>query len=89
MELNVLEETKTRIVFELKGETHTFCNALKEELQKVKGVTLASYKISHPLVGVPEFILETKDLEPRKAVKSALAALKKKTQDFQKEVKKL
>ncbi|MDP3734081.1 MAG: DNA-directed RNA polymerase subunit L [Nanoarchaeota archaeon] len=89
MELNVLEESKTKMVFELKGETHTFCNALKEELQQVKGVTLTSYRISHPLIGVPQFILETKSIEPRKALKSALESLKKKTEEFMKEVKKL
>ena len=89
MELNVLEESKTKIVFELKGETHTFCNALKDELQKTKGVSLASYRISHPLIGIPQFLIETKGIEPRKVLKSALSALKKKTVEFQKEVKKL
>ena len=33
MEFNVIEESKTKLVFELKGETHTFCNVLKKELQ--------------------------------------------------------
>lgn len=86
MEFKVLEESKTRLVFELIGETHTFCNALKEELLQVKGVALASYKISHPLIGVPQFLIETKGIEPRKALKEALAFLKKKTEQFQKEI---
>lgn len=89
MELTILEESKTKITFELKGETHTFCNALKEELQNVKGVTVATYRISHPLIGVPQFLVETKGIEPRKALKTALEALKKKTEEFQKEIKKL
>lgn len=89
MEFNVQEESKKRIVFELKGETHTFGNALKEELQKVSGVTIATYKISHPLIGIPQMLVETKGIEPRQALKSALAALKKKADDFQKEVKEL
>ena len=88
MEFKVLEETKTKLVFELKGETHSFCNALKQELLDVKGVTLATYRIDHPLVGVPKFHLETKGLEPRKAIKEALKNLKKKVEDFEKEVKK-
>jgi len=86
MEFIVIEETKDKLVFELKGETHTFCNALKHELEALKEVTLVSYKIDHPLVGVPKFLVETKGLEPRKALKTALVALKKKAKDFEKEV---
>lgn len=86
MEFNVVEETKTKLTFELKGETHTFCNALKQELSLVKGVELVTYKIDHPLVGFPKFQMETKGIEPKKALKEALANLKKRTKEFQKEV---
>ena len=48
MEFQPLEESKTRLVFQLKGETHTFCNLLKDELQQAKGVVMATYKIDHP-----------------------------------------
>ncbi len=86
MEFIVNEEKKDKMTFELKGETHTFCNALKSELLQVKGVTLASYRINHPLIGVPEFVMETKGIEPRKALKEALKNLKKKAEDFKKEI---
>lgn len=89
MELNVLEESKKRMVFELKGEKHSFCNALKEALWKVKGVEIASYRIEHPLVKIPKFLIETKGIEPREALKTAIAELKKKAKEFKKEVKKL
>ncbi len=89
MEFNVLEETKTKLVFELKGETHTFCNLLKEELRQVKGGTLATYRIAHPLVGISEFLIETKGTEPRKALKESLASMKSLAKDFQKQSKKL
>ncbi len=89
MEFAVLEESKNKIVFQLKGETHTFCNVLKYELQQVKGVTIATYKIDHPLVGVPQFLIETKGIEPRKALKEALKSLKKQAQEFEKEIGKL
>jgi DNA-directed RNA polymerase subunit L len=88
MEFNVLEETKTKLVFELKGETHSFCNALKNELIGVSGVVTASYRIDHPLVGIPRFVVETKGLDPRKALKQALSSLKKKAKEFHKEVSK-
>jgi len=89
MEFNVLEESKTKLVFELKGETHSFCNLLKQELQQAKGVEIATYRIDHPLVGLPKFIIETKGVEPRKALKEALGNVKKKATEFQKEVGKL
>ena len=86
MELTIIEETKTKIVFELKGESHTFCNLLKDELLNTKGVALASYRIDHPLIGVPHFLVETKGVEPRKALKDALASIKKKAEVFKKEI---
>ena len=89
MELKVKEESKSKMVFDLPGETHTFCNALKHELVAVKGVTIATYKMDHPLIGMPTFLLETKGIEPRKALKEALKALRKKAEDFQKELGKL
>ena len=89
MEINILEESKKRMVFELKGEDHTFCNMLKESLWSVKGVDVASYRIEHPLVGVPKFLIETKGIEPRDALKKALAGIKKQATEFKKEVAKL
>ena len=88
MEFIVIEETKSKLVFELKGETHTFCNLLKKELQNHKDVKLVSYRIDHPLIGIPRFIMETKS-EPRKILKAALSALSKKADEFKKEVAKL
>lgn len=86
MEFKVLEEGKNRLVFQLGGETHTFCNALKHELAEVSGVSVATYRVNHPLVGVPQFLVETKGIEPRKAIKEALQLLKKKAVAFQKAV---
>lgn len=87
MEFTVLEESKNRLVFQLKGENHTFCNILKEELCHLKNVKAATYKIDHPLIGVPTFLVETEGIEPRKAIKDALKNLRKKAEDFKKEVK--
>lgn len=89
MELKVLEESGKRMVFELEGESHSFCNALKEALWKVKGVDLASYRIEHPLKGTPKFIIETKGIEPREALKKAIGELRKIGKEFKKEVEKL
>ena len=70
MESNIIEETKNKLVFELKGENHTFCNALRKELENIKGVEIAVYKIPHPLVGIPKFQIETKGIDSKKALKT-------------------
>jgi len=87
MEINVLEDKPKRMVFEIKGEGHTLCNALREELWNDKSITVSAYNINHPLVGVPKFILETNgDKEPKKALKDAISRLKKKNAELAKQV---
>ncbi len=77
MELKILEEKKNKMVFELKGESHTFCNALKQELWNDKHVKIAGYNVAHPLIGVPKFVVETDGGEsPKKAVIEATKRLK-------------
>ena len=78
MELNILEETKHKLVFELKGENHTFCNALKQELWNDKHVKIAGYTIAHPLIGIPKFVVET---DGSRTHKKALADAAKRLKD--------
>ncbi len=88
MEVNILEDKKRRLVFELKGADHGFCNALKKELWNDEAVTLASYVIEHPLIGVPKFVIETNtEREPKAALKKALERLKKQAESFKAEIK--
>ena len=88
MEAKILEDKKHRLVFELKGAGHGFCNALKKELWNDDAVTLASYAIDHPLVGVPKFVIETNtEREPKAALKKTLERLRKQAEQFREEVK--
>jgi DNA-directed RNA polymerase subunit L len=80
MELTVLESKKNRIVFELRGADHTFCNALKQELWQDEGVKVAAYNVNHPLVGVPKFIVEAADA--KEALHTAVARLQKRNKEF-------
>ncbi|MBN2368334.1 DNA-directed RNA polymerase subunit L [Candidatus Woesearchaeota archaeon] len=89
MEFNILEDKKKRLVFELKGEDHTLCNVLREELWNDKSVTVSAYNISHPLIGIPKFIIETDGKDPKKALKDAISRLKKKNTDLLGDAKKL
>ena len=83
MELNVIEDKKTRMVFEVIGENHTFSNVFTNELWNVKGVKTAAYNIDHPLVGVPKIFVDTdSSIEPKDALKKAVESLGKKNKDF-------
>jgi DNA-directed RNA polymerase subunit L len=81
MELNVLESKKHRIVFELRGVDHTFCNALKQELWNDESIKVAAYNINHPLVGVPKFIVESTN-DAKAALLEASARLQKRNKEF-------
>ena len=81
MELQTLERKKHRVVFELRGVDHTFCNALKNELWNDDQVSVSAYNISHPLVGVPRFVVESKG-DATEALKEASKRLQKRNKDF-------
>ncbi len=81
MELIILEQKKHRIVFELKGADHTFCNALKQELWNDEAVKVAAYNIAHHLVGNPKFIVESTG-EVKDALLGASSRLQKRNKDF-------
>ncbi len=83
MELKVIEQTKKKMIFELIGADHTFCNALKEEMNKDDNVKNATYSIAHPLIKIPKFIVETKgDKEPNDVLKAAAKKITKANEDF-------
>ena len=82
MEINVIEENKNKLVFSLKGEDHTLCNAIKDELWNDDSVKVATYRIDHPLIAVPVMTVET---DGKKSPKDALkAAMKRVTKTFDK-----
>lgn len=83
MKLIIIENKAQKLVFEIEGADHTFCNALKDELQKNDSVTVSTYTISHPLVGKPKFFLETKKGEkPSNALNKAIEGIKKNNASF-------
>ena len=77
MEINVIEKSKNKLTFDLKGESHTFCNILKNELWNDKNVTVAAYRIKHPLVATPIFSIETSQKTPADALSDAIKRVKK------------
>jgi len=81
MELTVIESKKHRIVFELRGVDHTFCNALKQELWNDESVKVSAYNVNHPLVSVPKFIVESSG-DVKEALSGAVGRLQKRNKEF-------
>lgn len=82
MEMNVLEDKPKRLVFQLIGTDHTFCNTLKKALLEVPGVSIATYAIEHPQIGIPKFVLETTTGKPQDALKKAEKLIEKQNKEF-------
>jgi len=78
MEITIIEDKKTKLLFEIKGEDHTFCNVLREELWNDSSVKVAAYNILHPLISNPKFTVET---DTKKSAKEALADAVKRLKD--------
>lgn len=88
MEIEVLESSKNRLKFKIKGETHTFCNMLNEELWNDKDVKAAGYRIEQSLEDEPVFILETESKDPKKTLLEATSRLRKEFKDFESKINK-
>jgi len=87
MEIKVLEEKKNRLVVSIEGETHTLCNALVKEMWNDKHTKAAGYRLEHPLIAVPNLMVETDGADPRKTISSAVDRLVKSAEDFKKAAK--
>lgn len=88
MEINVIENKKSKIIFELKGASHTICNPLKNELWNDSHVKVATYSVRHPLVSEPKFIVETDGEDAKKVLISAAQRLQKTNDKFKEEFSK-
>ncbi len=90
MELNVLSKDDRTLVFELKGEGHTFCNVLREALLKDKNVVFAAYRIDHPLISSPVFTVSTDGSKsPEEALREAVNRILTFTEEFEEAAKKV
>ncbi|MBS3148977.1 DNA-directed RNA polymerase subunit L [Candidatus Woesearchaeota archaeon] len=89
MEVNIIEDKKNRLVFEIKGEGHTLSNAIRKELWNDEHVTTATYAIEHPLIEVPHFVLETDGADPKKTLSAAAKRLQKQVEKIKSEAKEL
>lgn len=89
MEIQILEDKKNKLVFEIKGEGHTLSNALRKELWNDEHVKAAAYAVEHPLIETPRFVLETDGADPRKTLQAAAKRLLKTVEKIRAEVKEI
>lgn len=72
MKVTKMDGNNEEIQLEVKGEGHTFCNALQNFLLKDPAVEFSGYKITHPLVGEP--ILNIRTNSEKRPEQSAMDA---------------
>lgn len=89
MELNFIDDKKNRVVVEVKGEDHTFCNLLKEELWADNSVKAAAYRIEHPLVKIPNLMVEVSGDSARTVMKRACTRVNNQLDKFKQSAKKI
>lgn len=89
MDIQIKTNTETKFEATFPDTDHTFCNALKDKLNQTESVKVATYAIKHPLVGQPEFLVETDSkTTPLKALQKAAKDLKSDFQKLEKSAKK-
>jgi len=78
MEIKIVEDKKTRLVFDVEGESNTLPGALRLELLNDSHVKATGYNHDHPLIETARIVVETDTSEePRKAVSGAIKRLQK------------
>lgn len=67
MNTELVEKSKTKLLFKVEGAGHTLCNIITKELWQDEHIKAAGYNVSHPLVDVPQMLVETDGKEDPKA----------------------
>lgn len=86
MKLVALERTNEKISLEVRGETHTFLNLLRENVWKAGGKQ-ASYVIEHPYLSEPKLTVRVKN--PKKILDKAVQMIIDQTKEFEREFKRV
>ncbi|MEM2873868.1 MAG: RpoL/Rpb11 RNA polymerase subunit family protein [Candidatus Nanoarchaeia archaeon] len=89
MEIEILKEEKDFLELKFSEIDHGLLNMIKEALWKQSGVELASFRLDHPEISKPVFILRTKNKDAKKVWNLAIDSLSNELDKLDKEVKKL
>lgn len=93
MKLNVLSKTDNELEVEVRGETETLLNPIKQALLADKDVDFAEYIIEHPSLSVPKIFIRTKgkakpDVVLKRTIKALIAEFDEFETKFASELKK-
>ncbi|MCQ1536062.1 DNA-directed RNA polymerase subunit L [Methanosarcina sp. KYL-1] len=75
MELNILSKTENELEVELKGETHTLLNMLRDLLIKDERVEIAFYDMKHVSISDPILYIKTDGSDPIQVLRDAASIL--------------
>ena len=89
MEYEILKEETHELQIQFSEIDHGFLNLIKEAIWQQSGVEMASFKVEHPEVSKPLFILKTKGKDAKKVWNSAIATIEEQLEKLGKELKKL
>jgi DNA-directed RNA polymerase subunit L len=79
MELTAIEKGKEKLRIEVREETHTMLNLIRENSWKA-GARQASYIIQHPYISQPEIIIRSR--KPSKTLQDAAQMAIDDSRDF-------
>ena len=88
MELKVLKDEDKTLLLEIRGETVTVTNLLREELWNDSSVSEAAQIKEHPYLSEPKVFVKVSRGTPQTALKKACERIMKKSQEFREEFKK-
>jgi DNA-directed RNA polymerase subunit L len=82
MEMNILSNTENELEVELKGETHTLLNMLKDLLIKDKRVEVVFYDMKHVSISDPILYIKTDGTNPIEVLKDAASIIVAQCDEF-------
>ena len=88
MELKAVKEDEKTLLLEVKGETYTLTNALREELWEDKNVSEAAQVKEHPYLAEPKVFVKVSRGNPKSALVKAADRIVVITEEFRDKFKK-
>lgn len=82
MELNILNKTNNELEVELRGETHTLLNLLKDLLIKDARVVTAFYDMKYVSISDPVLYIKTDGADPILVLKDVVAIIVSECDEF-------
>ena len=89
MQIEILEKDKNNLKVKFNEIDYGILSLIGDQLWKEKDVEIAGFKVDHPQVGEPVFVLKTGKKDAKSVWNDAVDALLKETKDSEKEFAKI